>query len=234
MYQHQYVQFMALRNNFGFLAAAALTCICFVILQWKNERLSSFSLFSSEWRNRSSHSIRYGDRSKPNQSRVEVIYLLIDQGVYDTSSFENEAGVIPPFWDKNSTSPCKPDETTTPELGPCFGSHQAIDWQLQANQKDPIPRYSPLMSGAPETMKTKNDWAGSCRPGFLIIGAGKCGTSVCHARTVLLTFILHAYSLFHIFMYIYIHGSVAVSLLDRTSTRHPSGRETDSLLVCEM
>jgi hypothetical protein len=170
---------MAFRSkSLAFLVV--ITFALFALVDWKSEELGAFSLFpnAEEGRNRTASSAA-GPSKQRNQSRGDVIDLLIGEGVYDSNSFENEAGVVPPFWDENATSPCKPDETTTLELGPCFGSHIDVDWHVQANQKDTqIPRYTPLMNGAPETMKTKNDWAGHCRPGFLIIGAGKCGTSV--------------------------------------------------------
>lgn len=156
---------------------------CVAVVEWKKEKeWGAFSLYLRNANSTSPPTTKTASSSLVHkQSRVDVIDLLIDEGVYDVSSFENEAGVVPPFWDENATSPCKPDETTTLELGPCFGSHVAVDWHEQAkqNQNDAqLPRYTPLMTSTPHAMKTKNDWAGHCRPGFLIIGAGKCGTSV--------------------------------------------------------
>jgi hypothetical protein len=153
---------------------------CVAVVEWKREEeWGAFSLFANSTSPTTTKTASSSLVHK--QSRVDVIDLLIDEGVYDSSSFENEAGVVPPFWDENATSPCKPEETTTVELGPCFGSHVAVDWHEQAkqNQNDTqLPHYTPLMTSTPQAMKTKNDWAGHCRPGFLIIGAGKCGTSV--------------------------------------------------------
>jgi hypothetical protein len=200
---------MAFRSK-SLACLAVITFALFALFEWKSEELGAFSLFPNgeEGRSRTAPASKKQEGggtlltggsssssagpSKHNQSRGDVIDLLIGEGVYDSNSFENEAGVVPPFWDDNATSsPCKPDETTTLELGPCFGSHLDVDWHAQANQKDTqIPRYTPLMNGASETTKTKNDWAGYCRPGFLIIGAGKCGTSVRRfASPIILSFV---------------------------------------------
>lgn len=168
---------MAVRTNWavGLLLAVFVT---FAVVEWKGQELGELSLVSetnsiSTAGSLSKETIELRNKHK----KYEVLDMLVDEGVYESTNFENEAGVIPPFWDENSTSICKPDETTTIEVGPCFGSHQTVDWQKQiSHQQD--PKYPALMTGTAANLKNKNDWAGHCRPGFLIIGAGKCGTSV--------------------------------------------------------
>lgn len=99
-----------------------------------------------------------------------VLKILVDQGIYHEDDFEaNADGWAPPYWtDSDSNVSCQPKATTTPEWGPCFGTHQSIDWDKHYNLSYNSAAGQSVPSG---------DWAGYCRPGFLIIGAGKCGTS---------------------------------------------------------
>lgn len=168
---------MAVRTK---LAACCFVAgfVVIVLIEWKGQELVGLSLVE----NNSTSEILEASGSNEEENRKkkkkhDVLDMLVDQGVYESTSFENEAGVIPPFWDENSTSICKPDDTTTVEVGPCFGSHQTVNWEKQISLKSK-PEYTPLMTGTKENIKHKDDWANHCRPGFLIIGAGKCGTSV--------------------------------------------------------
>jgi hypothetical protein len=85
-------------------------------------------------------------------------------------------GIVPPYWNVvNGTTVALshdfPRETTTAQWGPCFGAHKAVQWDLEIESRVDYPK--------PAVGISNNDWANYCRPGFLIIGAGKCGTSVC-------------------------------------------------------
>ena len=103
---------------------------------------------------------------------------LMDLGVYQARDFRpNAAGVTVPFWDDfnvNSTS-------SSAAWGPCYApSEVGVDWPalVQAhhgnssiNNQHTISLYDDYKPG-----RDVQDVDGSCRPGFLIIGAGKCGT----------------------------------------------------------
>lgn len=119
---------------------------------------------------------------------VDSLSELFDIGVYEDHDFINEIGVSPPYW-VNGTI-VSPKETATKQWGPCFGSHDLVEWEaeVQKSQGRVRPSYPTQAVGI-----EKNDWADYCLPGFLIIGAGKCGTSVCREFIEflkLLTFVL--------------------------------------------
>ena len=105
---------------------------------------------------------------KANDKAENVFELLLQNGAYKTSDLMNEIGIIPPYW-INGSSPFHPIETKSESVGPCFLSKTPVHWNDPVEQN----RYPPSGVGL-----NKNDWENYCLPGFLIIGAGKCGTSV--------------------------------------------------------
>ncbi|KAL7516585.1 hypothetical protein ACHAWX_001585 [Stephanocyclus meneghinianus] len=119
---------------------------------------------------------------------------------YDTRrDFRNELGKVPPYWEEielivNSTSVF----SSLTSWGPCYRPSLkgiGIDWQEQVLRQTPnrfnndqivYPRASEIGDGSvsPSNFYSgDNDLAdnpnlsGLCRPGFLIIGQAKCGTS---------------------------------------------------------
>lgn len=99
-----------------------------------------------------------------------VMEILLQKKVYNTTDFTNEIGTIPPYW-VNGSSPTHPSETKTESIGPCFLSNTPVHWADTGDHG--LRRYPTSGVGL-----NKNDWSNYCLPGFLIIGAGKCGTSV--------------------------------------------------------
>ena len=126
---------------------------------------------------------------------------LMELGLYDPAvDFVNEIGISPPYWtlateqhyknnDKKQkswttkTTPNKdtvvPSETTTESTwGPCYPDPSIRHWTAM---NDPTPGATVPY----EFIHDPNDiqWSGpssidgTCRPGFIILGAGKCGTS---------------------------------------------------------
>lgn len=115
-------------------------------------------------------------------SREEVIHLLEEKGVYRESDFkyDKETEVAPYWWSDSTTrSSTIPRGTTSPEWGPCFAPRKQVDWDLAiaSSQNSTTPQYETQI-GVPVNSMRDEDLAGFCRPGFIIIGAGKCGTSV--------------------------------------------------------
>jgi hypothetical protein len=118
---------------------------------------------------------------------------LLDMGIYDEAlDFVNEKGSIPTGWehpngDRNVWGPCRfvqrqpaslewndrrgrPNSTINATMSP--------EYYRNANLEDfeylRKPKQSYLNNGNSKGGGTVVGW---CRPGFLIIGAGKCGTS---------------------------------------------------------
>jgi len=88
---------------------------------------------------------------------------------YNESDFVNEQGIAPAYWD------CQNGKCNSSEVwGPCYPSHKSVDWEGQVELYSTQP---PFYQKKQPISRHQNDLAGSCRPGFLIIGAGKCGTS---------------------------------------------------------
>ena len=120
-------------------------------------------------------------------SREEVIHLLEEKGVYRESDFtvKNDWGAVAPYWGTDSgetttRSTTIPKGTTAPEWGPCFAPRKIVDWDraIAIRQNSTSPQYETKIGALVDSMSGE-DLAGFCRPGFVIIGAGKCGTSVC-------------------------------------------------------
>lgn len=99
-----------------------------------------------------------------------VMEILLQKRVYNATDFMNEIGAIPPYW-INGSYPTRPTETKTESIGPCFLSNSPVRWADTGDHG--VIRYPTSGVGL-----NKNDWSNYCLPGFLIIGAGKCGTSV--------------------------------------------------------
>ena len=95
---------------------------------------------------------------------------LFDLGVYNTGDFTNERGVRPPFWWSNATWN---EEDHSWAWGPCYAPFTGVHWKNEINAADPD---SPVYPTYQHSGRNEQDVAGLCRPSFLIIGAGKCGT----------------------------------------------------------
>jgi hypothetical protein len=119
-------------------------------------------------------------------------------GVYGNKDFENKEGRKPPYWQDIQLSAQhkatdKADELLQtegilPHWGPCYKPSRsklmAINWKSEMEKNRNITsekqiRYPDRTHDARHA--SRNDKRGNvnglCRPGFLIIGAGKCGTS---------------------------------------------------------
>lgn len=101
---------------------------------------------------------------------------VLEAGLYKNDTFANYAGNVPTYWEGKLLR--SPSRDRRPTYGPCYAytGDKVIDWNKE------IERYNttktPWFNTAHIDMrKTALDLEGYCRPGFLIIGAGKCGTS---------------------------------------------------------
>lgn len=120
--------------------------------------------------------------------------LLLESSVYTEGDFKNAQGIAPTYWNCSSDGNCDSNQI----WGPCFAPHGNVHW------KQEVAKQHDIMAAAATTTKSSssamppqhfykheeqhnsgwnhpqppdpNDLANTCRPGFLIIGAGKCGT----------------------------------------------------------
>jgi hypothetical protein len=108
----------------------------------------------------------------PSDGGEAVPAPLINLTYSLSHDFCNKAGVVPSYWDcsrngRGGSSTCN----TTFSWGPCFPPHTNIDWLGE------VSRYKEPVYDSSVPAKGIQDVSGLCRPGFIIIGAGKCGTS---------------------------------------------------------
>mmetsp|Transcript_21935 Transcript_21935/g.24965 ORF Transcript_21935/g.24965 Transcript_21935/m.24965 type:complete len:619 (+) Transcript_21935:174-2030(+) len=122
--------------------------------------------------------------------------LIGKNGAYSHSDFVSKKGISVPYWDDVIAKPLTKridvtlynnDKLVIPHLGPCYlpefqSDMNEIDWKnlmeehrnltspSRLKYPDAVPTPSRLYDNQPNL-------ANSCRPGFIIIGAGKCGTS---------------------------------------------------------
>ncbi|KAL3801774.1 hypothetical protein HJC23_001170 [Cyclotella cryptica] len=119
---------------------------------------------------------------------------------YDTrKDFRNELGKVPPYWEKIELVVNSPNVfSSITSWGPCYrpsSKEISIDWLEQVHHETPyrfsndqivypqaskvgdgsVPQ-SHFYAGDDDLVKNQN-LSGLCRPGFLIIGQAKCGTS---------------------------------------------------------
>ena len=117
-------------------------------------------------------------------------------GVYGRNDFENNGNIVP-YWrdviqqlDGNHTTHENDEEVPLKSIhwGPCYPPNQSIqrpiNWDklIQENANETLEEQMSAISditlwkrnNSPENDK---DLSNLCRPGFIIIGAGKCGTS---------------------------------------------------------
>jgi len=109
--------------------------------------------------------------------------VLLDYEVYSVDNFHNSSrGRAPPYW--NDLLQEQEDEQTInppPNWGPCYVPRslpQQEKWESlilsdkgrKSDEEIEYPNYR-------HKNKSDEDLSGLCRPGFLIIGTGKCGTS---------------------------------------------------------
>ena len=108
-------------------------------------------------------------RTKPKNesSRSFLPGALYELGVYQESDFINEIGVSPPYWKP------KVDDGSGSTWGPCFPTTKRSDWYDERNSSN----FNYLHDPTDVKWHGSGTTSGACRPGFIILGAGKCGTS---------------------------------------------------------
>jgi hypothetical protein len=116
---------------------------------------------------------------------------LLDQGVYnEDTDFVNAQGIQPTFWSPNNSwtwGPCIPPITHIDEWqdlrnttsSPNMDNTEDFEYVRTFFQKPPssVHKTPEQVRAEFASQKQRLQRSGGCRPGFLIIGAGKCGTS---------------------------------------------------------
>lgn len=117
--------------------------------------------------------------SSPNSPYFPT--ALLEKGKYRAEEFKKPNGVTIPYWQEVTSLELKINKRAgTPHVGPCYLPKSEPDWNaLTGDDKhDNAERKMITFTNEAEVIsKNDNDLGGLCRPGFIIIGAGKCGTS---------------------------------------------------------
>ena len=147
-----------------------------------NDSMSSYAITGQGWET---------DLTLPNDL---VKNKFKSRGVYGKEDFENEVGRKPPYWHdiqlvaKDEADVLSQNEGILPHWGPCYKPSReklmTIDWEVEMEKNGNITsekqiRYPHRTDDSRHARKDgkRGNLKGLCRPGFLIIGAGKCGTS---------------------------------------------------------
>jgi hypothetical protein len=116
-----------------------------------------------------------------SKAPLDMPSTLFDKKLYSKHDFRNDQGIVPSFWSENET--CIDDECTK-VWGPCYPPPGRVDWNHTvgelggATEENNKLQYLKQKGGNKVAQGESNtDLANFCRPGFLIIGQGKCGTS---------------------------------------------------------
>ncbi len=107
--------------------------------------------------------------------------LFDEDGAYALDDFRNDIGNIPPYWEDINESKSMSNKLITPHVGPCYlpTNDPNTNWHELMDDHQSKIKYVDAISLEKVHGGDKNvdDLTGLCRPGFIIIGAGKCGTS---------------------------------------------------------
>jgi hypothetical protein len=115
------------------------------------------------------------------KSSLQVTFPVeLLQNVYHKADFENKQLISPPYWE-DANANAKTIKKGLPHMGPCYLPKMEQDWPSLVEQNKHITskkkiKYRDVFTNHPHG-NTDNDLSGLCRPGFVIIGQGKCGTS---------------------------------------------------------
>lgn len=123
---------------------------------------------------------------KPNDEimmRSAVFPPELLKSVYSSSDFVNRDGVSPVFWTPDMIN-CTDEKNNCNQLsewGPCYPPQTGNNWTDLihiSRERHGVLRYPTKPTHPDSYARIPNpNLAGYCRPGFIIIGAGKCGTS---------------------------------------------------------
>jgi hypothetical protein len=166
------------------------------VLYWmdRSERLPFGASFaSSDHWGRTHQNANYHNPYEPPEVHSIVPENLLGTLYHQPIDFKNELGIVPSFWtfdNNNSTNSTNNINHTVytisnpPAWGPCYVPQAKIHWEKEIRDAQTLElnKYerADMNTGSISTMysrRSRSDVRGLCRPGFLIIGAGKCGTS---------------------------------------------------------
>jgi hypothetical protein len=139
---------------------------------------------------------------------------LMDDSVYNAEGdFRNTQGIAPTYWNCSTDGNCDSNQI----WGPCYAPHGHVHWKQEVATASAAMGTTKSTSSSAASMpphyfynhdaqhkssggsvwnahpSDPNDLANTCRPGFLIIGAGKCGTRYVVAAFYLFFCFLQSY-----------------------------------------
>lgn len=122
---------------------------------------------------------RFSHEEKSGNSEPDGIVPHVLMGaVYKPDDFVNSRGISPPFWDCNGFNCTLPSRSQVqqPVWGPCFAPRDPVNWAREINLHKDSKNLIYEKDADSKVYQSVPDLSGLCRPGFIIIGAGKCGT----------------------------------------------------------
>lgn len=104
------------------------------------------------------------DESNNDKQDKYAFPEILKKTVYSEHDFKNERGIVPSYWQEQH-----PNKTQV-TWGPCYPPNHTVNWNKAMKRNETNYHSKPQR-------ESSNDLSDYCRPGFLIIGAGKSGTS---------------------------------------------------------
>jgi len=108
---------------------------------------------------------------RENLKKLPFPNELIKYGKYNISDLRNKENIVPPYWDDILVQFENISKPTYTLWGPCYPPRREFHVNNYDNSNIITPKFIKYPIYHP------NDLTNLCLPGFLIIGAGKCGTS---------------------------------------------------------
>ena len=120
--------------------------------------------------------------NKDYNSGTTAFSWIIETFYNQDTDFQNNLGVHVPYWENIKDGINKEDNYSSSFQGPCYPSvhwnkEMGGSWRQQNNGNIHMLTYPKKHLFLLKNNSNNSIYDGLCRPGFLIIGAGKCGTS---------------------------------------------------------
>jgi hypothetical protein len=127
----------------------------------------------TSWLHSNNHQMTTLHESNNNDDGISIRIAakfpeILMERVYSKQDFKNSKGIVPSFWEKQDSN------KTQITWGPCYPPNHSVNWNKAMKRKK--ADYHTTSTGSSH-LQSLDDVSDYCRPGFLIIGTGKSGTS---------------------------------------------------------
>lgn len=123
----------------------------------------------------------FGLTPRNNSNLLAKNDLAEKKAIYDGNDFENNAGILVPYWENGLEKTKMQFHANNKEafaVGPCYLPKEDLNWSSLGDDEFSESRKNiQYRESQWQNTLDDGDLTGLCRPGFIIIGAGKCGTS---------------------------------------------------------